>query len=171
MSEKAQRSWWQRLGKPLVIGGVAGFVGAYGLLTMLDGSLVGGLEPSREIALMVALIYLLTGAGVLVGVIRPSLGGQFLDVEDADELREQRAMIGYSGAGMMALAGALAVAALAGSGGPIPSLIAVLAFTTLIGLACVTTAYQVRHMDELMLDVSRRSTGAAFYLLFIIGGG
>ena len=75
------------------IGAVAGFLGAYGALQFIDSEMVGGLATSNRIAFMVAVIYLLTAIAVLVGLLSPTLGARFLNVEDADDLREQRALL------------------------------------------------------------------------------
>ena len=51
----------------LMIGGGArtGFFGALGLMTLIDSGALGSLGPSREIALLVAMLYAFMG--VLVG--------------------------------------------------------------------------------------------------------
>lgn len=170
--DKAKKS--RKLRKTIiavVAGGVAGFFGAMGMMMLIETGLLGELGTSREIALLVALIYVITGLAVGFGVVNPKVGSQFLNVEDAEELREQRTMLGYSTVGIVALGASLAIAALAAPLGPIPPLVVAISVVGLFGLCWFTTSRQLQHMDELMRAVSTESGSASFYLLLLIGGG
>lgn len=155
----------------LLIGGVAGFLGALGISALIDSGALGALGLSREIALLIAMVYLITGVAVGFGLVNPKLGSKFLNVEDADELREQRVMLGYSTVGIIALGGALAIAALAAPTGPVPAGIALAAIIVLFAVCWFATKRQMRHMDELMQSVSLATGSMAFYLMLLIGGG
>lgn len=170
--DKAEKS--RKLRKTIiavVAGGVAGFFGAMGMMMLIETGLLGELGTSREIALLVALIYVITGLAVGFGVVNPKVGSKFLNVEDAEELREQRTMLGYSTVGIVALGTSLAIAALAAPLGPIPPLVVAISVVGLFGLCWFTTSRQLQHMDELMRAVSTESGSASFYLLLLIGGG
>lgn len=155
----------------LVLGGIAGFFGAMGIMTLVNSGALGELGASREIALLVALIYVITGTSVGFGVVNPKLGSKFLNVEDADELREQRAMLGYSSLGIIALGGSLVVAALGAPLGPIPKVVVAISVVVLIVFCGIMTSRQMKHTDELMRSVSTESGAMSYYLLLLFGGG
>ena len=164
-----------KLGKTLLaagLGAVSGFIVTYFVLGMTDdGGALSGLGTSREVALLVALVYGLTAAAVLFGLASPKVGAKFLNVEDAEELREQRAMLGWNGVTMLCWTGVLVVLALGGTGLPIPPVAAIVLVVLLIAVSIVATILQWRHTDELMRDLSRESAGMAFYMLMLFGGG
>ncbi|RPF72036.1 hypothetical protein [Aurantiacibacter spongiae] len=152
-------------------GGLTGFLGAMAVTELAESGMLGDFGPSQEIAALVAMIYLVTALAVGIGLASPGFGARFLNVEDAEELREQRRMLGYSSAGMVALGVALILAALAAPVGPVPETVALVAVVLLVAFAWWAGARQRRHTDELMNSVSREATSIGFYLLFLIGGG
>lgn len=162
---------WRKFLTTLLIGGCAGFLAAFGFMQLADGDTLGKLDASREIAALVGIIYLLTGVAVGIGAVSPGVGARFLNVEDADELREQRKLLGLSALGMVALGGVLVILALAAPIGPIAREVALAAPIALIAFSAFTSARQARFTDELMKAVSRESSAFAFYLLFLVGGG
>ena len=168
--QKQGRTKWQKFGVPTIAGGVAGFFGAMGVMKLADGGSLGDFDGSRETALLMAMLYFITGLSVMIGAFSPAFGARFLNVEDADELREQRAMLTYSSASMVALATALGLAALAAPIGPIPANIVVGGFAILLAIAWFTGKQQAKHMDELMKAVSNETAAMSFYLLVVIGG-
>ena len=119
----------------LGLGAVSGFAGATLVTRLLDSGAIPEVGPSVEIAVLVALIYLLVGIAVGVGVLSPKAGASFLNVEDADELEEQRAILGYSAIGMAGAGIALAVVALSGPGGLVESPLALGIYVVLSVLA------------------------------------
>jgi hypothetical protein len=56
----------------------------------------------------------------VIGTASPGLGAKFLNVEDADELREQKKMLVWSGASMLLWGVSLLALALAAPDGPVP---------------------------------------------------
>ncbi len=165
-----ERTLMKKFGIPMIAGAVAGFIASFAIVTVMNRGAFGDLDASREVAMLVAVLYVITGASVLIGAFSPALGSRFLNVEDADELREQKTMLTYSAIGMFALAGALALAALAAPVGPVPATIAVTGFAMMLLLTWFTGKRQEQHMDELMKAVSRDTAATAFYLVFLIGG-
>lgn len=155
----------------LALGGVAGFLGAFGFLQLADTGALSELGASREIAALVGVIYLLTAVAVLVGVVAARVGSTYLNVEDAEELREQKAMLGLSGIGTAALGAALIVAALAAPDGPIGEDAALAVFLVLLALCTYTSIASHRRQDELMRAVGSETAATGFYLLFSSGGG
>ncbi|RXZ64059.1 hypothetical protein [Pelagerythrobacter rhizovicinus] len=166
-----EKSLARRLAVPVIVGAVSGFAATLLFLNLVDGEGARSLGRSREIAGVVGVLYLLIAIGVGVGIASPRVGARFLNVEDADELREQRLMLGYSCVAMAALSGALFVLVLAEPLGPIGGGIAAAGAIGFLLLANVLGLIQARHTDELQRAMSRDSVASAFYLLFIVGGG
>ena len=155
----------------LAAGGVVGFIGAFSLGQLFKTDTFAQIGVSAELAALVGLIYVLTTLAVVVGLISPNFGARFLNVEDGDELREQRAMLTWSAAGMLALGVALIVAAFAAPLGPVPETAAVIAVVLLVAIGWFAGMRMNRYTDELMREVSKSTCALAFYLLFLIGGG
>jgi len=155
----------------LGLGAIAGFFGAMGFMRLIDSGALGEFTTSQEIAGLVGLIYILTTLAVIVGLISPALGARFLNVEDADELREQRLMLGWSALGMIAMGVALVLAAIGAPGGPIAPSVTLVAVILLVAIGWFAGLRQRRHTDELMTSVTKEATCFAFYLTFLLGGG
>lgn len=162
---------WRKFLISLVLGGLVGFAAAYGFMQSADTGALGGLDPSRQIAALVGVVYLLIAAFVGIGVISPRFGAGILNVEDADELREQRKLLGLSSIGMGSLGAVLVLLAFAAPVGPIDRIVALTATILLVAFSCFTTSLQMRLSDELMRSVSREAGSTAFYLMALIGGG
>lgn len=152
-------------------GAVAGFFASFGFLKLVDSGWLGTLERSQEVAGLTGIIYLLTAMAVGVGLASPGFGARFLNVEDADELREMQRTLLFSTIGMLAFGLALLVAALAGPEAPIDPLTGLVGFVLLLAIGTYAGVRQQRHTDELMQSVSREATSLAFYLTFLLGGG
>ena len=116
----SQPSKTRKLVLQLVTGALTGGLVTYGALTALGE---GGFDidnPERVVGLLTGLIFALVGAMVGLGLVAPRLGSQLLNVEDAEELREQSRPL-RTGALAMLFGGlgliALAIAAAAGEPG------------------------------------------------------
>lgn len=171
-TEAAEKS--RKLKKTLFalgLGGVAGFLGAFGFMQLADTGTLGDLGASREIAALVGVTYLVTAIAVLAGVVAPKAGASFLNVEDAEELREQKYQLSMSGLGMVTAGAALIVAALAAPDGPIAPSVALLACVGLMIVAVLASIASHKRQDELMRAIGRETGATAFYLLFFVGGG
>ena len=155
----------------LLVGGLAGGLASFAALTLIDSGQLGELGTSREIAIMVAVVYLVMAVSVAFGALSPKLGAQFLNVEDAEELREQKSRLMGSTVATAAFGFALVAVALAAPLGPVAEPVALTLFLGLFGLAWYLGARQQRASDEFMRQLSRDASAAAFYLLALIGGG
>ena len=155
----------------LIGGGLMGFVGASVLLAVVDAGLLGTPGPSTLAALLVALVYALTGLIVLAGLAAPKAGAQFLNVEDSDELIEQKSSLAPSGWGMIAIALMLAVIALGGPGGVIAPAVALVVTVVLLAACTALSMRSLRHSDELMRAVTGEATQVSYYLMFFFVGG
>ncbi|MFL0672477.1 MAG: hypothetical protein ACJLS3_13950 [Erythrobacter sp.] len=166
---------WRKLVLQLAVGFSFGGLAGYGGAFLVDQVLVtGGLEAvpiSAGIALFVAVVYLLFGVFVLAGLVNPRLGAKVLNVEDADEIAEQKSELVNSGLGMVLWGGALAALALADPVGPLSALAALLlaAVGLLGGLWFGWRAY--RGSDELMLAVNLEAGALTYALVLAVLGG
>lgn len=155
----------------LVGGGMAGFLGATAMMTLIETGQLGQPDLSAVVALLVALVYGLTGLIVIAGLISPTTGARFLNVEDAEELLEQKPALGASGWGMVVMGMVLAIIALGGDGGVIEPVMALVLTMLLMAVGTALSRRSLRHSDELTRAVILEATQLSYYLmLFIIGG-
>ncbi|MEQ5787307.1 hypothetical protein J3454_05320 [Erythrobacter sp. NFXS35] len=163
-------SWLRKVVIPASVGAVAGFAAVFAMMRFIDSDMVGGLDTSAMIAAAVGVLYCVIASGMLVGTTNPRLGAQFLNVEDADELREQQRML-VTSSGAMALWGtALVTLALAAPDGPVPQGAALIvgAGGLLLGTALSYLTY--RFCDELMLAVNLEAGAITFGLVMLVVG-
>lgn len=162
--------WPRRTLFRLVSGAVAGFIAASAMTRLIDSPVVGGLGASAAIAALIGVMYALMGAIVLTGSAMPRVGAAFLNVEDADEIREQMRTFLYSGLSSLLWGGALIVLALAAPDGPIPQTTTLVIVTScfVIGLALCMPLYNAS--DELMMAVMREGASLSAWLLFAVIG-
>jgi hypothetical protein len=155
----------------LTAGFVTGGVGAYAMMSALDGASPAIIDDgSRVFALLTALVFALTGAVVLLGVLSPKVGAKALNVEDEEELREQRTVLAVSSFGFLLIATFLAALALGGGDAPVisPTGSAIAAGVSAI-LVIALNGYAYRLCDELMMAMTRDASvvcGSVLLLLF-----
>ena len=170
-TETKSRPMWQRLAVPLLGGAIAGGLASFAFLNFAELGGTEGLGSSREIGGLVGVMYALPGLSVLIGALSPSAGAKFLNVEDADELREQRRMLTYSSVAMLMLGGALVLLAISGEGAFVPAEVGAVGSIGLIVVSVFLSGAMRRHTDELQRALSSDATITAFYLLLLFGGG
>ena len=138
-----------------LLGGLAGYFGM-GLLDTekmaIDQVVVSG----------VGLVYLLMGLICGFGLIAPKLGSSILNVEDADEIRDQRRVLTGSTLCMIALGTALIVLPFAGADGPISPVAAFGGLLAALALLIVVSIRDWKYYDEMMLQLSRDAGNLAF---------
>ncbi|MGV3556045.1 MAG: hypothetical protein ACO1OD_12405 [Croceibacterium sp.] len=164
-------SKWRKHLVGLAVGMTTGIVGAFATVRLIESGALGEFAGSQVAAAMVGLIYLLTALGVGAGLVSPRLGAQFLNVENAEELKEQRRMLGLSAGGMIAWGLILFVLAAAGPRGGLPALTALIAVGALLVAVLALAAAQWRLMDELLHRTSSEGGNFAYYLTLLFGGG
>lgn len=152
-------------------GGLLGFCGASGLIYLIEAGHLGEPGLSQVVALLVALVYGLVGLIVIAGVASPRAGAKFLNVEDAEELIEQKPSLVASGWGMLLLGLVLAIVALGGAGGVLDPQAALLLAAPLLLVGAFLSIRSLRHADELMRALSGEATRLSYYLLFVGMGG
>lgn len=161
----------KKLVLPLAMGGVVGFAIAFGIGRFGDGLGKTGLSTSAEIAMVVGACYVIMGMFVGGGTMLPGAGAKFLNVEDADELREQRSMLLMSSYAMSLWGAALIIFALSGiiSAFTPGMSLAIAGVLYVVGVYFVIRSYAV--CDELMMAVNREAGNWAYGLSFAFLGG
>ncbi|NBB26141.1 hypothetical protein GVM20_13490 [Porphyrobacter sp. SLTP] len=163
--------WVRKLLIPALIGAVAGFAASAGMMEFIDSSAVGGLDMSATVAALVGMVYVVIGFGVAFGSASPQVGAKFLNVEDADELREQKKVLGLSGVAMLMWGAALVALALAAPDGPVPQGVALAVGLTGLVIGTVLSIQVYRASDELMLAVNLEGGALSYGLVFVVVGG
>ena len=141
------------------IAGIGGVLGFYALGADLDWG--GGRAPAAAIGV----VYLATGLFTLLGTMAPGLGAKVLNVADAEELVEQRAILLGSSASMIALGLMLLSLAGAGPGGFIRDEVAMAMIAIALIGATVVSVRQWRLYDELWRQLSWEGSAYAMGLV------
>jgi len=155
---------------PVGIGGCAGFAASFAALRFIDSGAVGGLDESATIAVLIGMLYALIGLGITVGVASPKAGAQFLNVEDADELREQKKVLILSATAMALWGISLAVLALAVPAGPVPQAAGLVAGAAGLVIGGWLSFAVHRASDELMRAVNLEAGSLSYGLVMLVGG-
>lgn len=163
--------WVRKFLIPALIGGVAGFAASAGMMRFIDSSAVGGLSGSASIAALVGVAYAVIGLALTLGTASPQMGAKFLNVEDADELREQKKVLGLSGGAMLLWGVALMALALAAPDGPVPQAVALAIGLAGLVIGTVLSVMVYRASDELMLAVNLEGGAMSYGLVFVVVGG
>lgn len=131
-------------------------------------------NPAAMFASLTGLIYLLMGLLVGVGAAAPKAGARFLNVEDADELNEQRSMLIYGGAACILFGLFFLLLALSAEG-PARELltkeVAAIAAVTCAIVGVWTGIKSTARSDELMRQVSLEGSVLALHMLTGIFAG
>jgi len=163
-------SYLKKLVIPAVAGAILGFGVAWTVSEYADG-LTPTISQSAVVAMIVGGLYILLGLFVFAGTVAPGLGAQFLNVEDEEDLREQRVVLQLSCYAMAVWGGALVLLALAGENGPVapdPALVPALG-GIVFGLFLAWRSY--RRSDELMAAVNQEAAAISYFLVFLVLGG
>ena len=148
----------------LLIGAAAGALSTILFMELVGKSRLESGDPGVHIAIVAGLIYFVMGVGVGIGALAPRGGAVFLNVEDAEELREQRASRGPSAVSCILIGAFLLLLALAPveKGGDLTAW-AIGAGACLIGGVAIGIATR-RRADELMRQVSLESSALTLNL-------
>ncbi|GAA4027138.1 hypothetical protein GCM10022281_02200 [Sphingomonas rosea] len=158
----------------MALGAVAGGLGMYGLLSLLDADRAFLASGDRIFALGTALVYLLMGAMVGLGSLLPGVGAKTLNVEDADDVREQRTALLVGSATFLVVAILIGALALVRDSSGLGYLSASTATIVVAAAVLALTVLGVRYRkvgDELMRQVSREANGVLVLLLLAVVGG
>lgn len=166
-ADKARKR--RKLAMNFGVGMIAGALGASALLAVVDTDAIDKLSMAQIAAMGLAAMYLLLGLGVLIGALSPRVGAVYLNVEDADELREERKLLAPSAISCLAMGAGLVVLALAPD--RINSEFAATLFAIAMVIAIALSRTIMKRADELMRDSMREGAAASFYLAFALLGG
>lgn len=163
--------WVRKMLIPALAGGVVGYAAAATALHFIDLDPVGGLGKSTTIATLVGVLYIVFGLTVGLGTLSPKVGARFLNVEDADELREQKKVLTSSGSAMVLWGLGLIGLALAAPDGPVPqaAALALGAGGLVIGTVLAIPSYRLS--DELMRAVNLEAGAISYGLVLLVVGG
>ncbi len=161
--------WVRKVLIPAAVGGVAGFMASAAVTHFIDSSGIG-LDDSAVVAALVGVLYALFGIGVGIGAANPTLGARFLNVEDADELREQRKVLVLSGVAMALWGVGLFALALAAPDGPVPQGAALALGAGGLAIGCWLSVSVYRACDELMRAVNLEAGALSFGLMLLVAG-
>ena len=146
----------------MLVGAAFGAGATAALLALLGGTWIDTADGGTMIAVIAGVSYTLMGLLVGFGAIAPATGARILNVEDADELREQRGSISWGAIGSVLIGVFLLALAFSGPDAGRGTALAV-AGASLLGLLGV--AYWSRgRTDELTQKVSTDSAALAFQI-------
>lgn len=158
-------SGWVKVAGLALAGGVTGFVMARTVgRSFSDGGALSGVAGA-EPALLVAALYGLMGLFVILGSLSPRVGAAILNVEDADEVREQAPVMIPSALGCLLIGLSLGALALGGEGGILAPAVAGAVAVIALALATLISLAATRRSDELMRSLFKDTGSASFYLL------
>jgi len=161
----------KKLVLPLALGGVVGFAIAFGIGRFGDGLGETGLSTSAEIAMVIGAFYVIMGMFVGGGTMLPGAGAKFLNVEDADELREQRSMLLLSSYAMSLWGAALMVLSVNGLISGLTPAVSLAIAGVLYAAGIYFAVQSYAKADELMMAVNREAGNWAYGLSFAFLGG
>lgn len=172
MTSTVSQSNWKKFFIQMLAGAVVG--GGSALLVLQAWDDAGSMEPAQSFALLTGLIYALMGLMVGIGVIAPGAGARVLNVEDAEELRDQRSVLALSAAACVLIGLLFLVLATVPAGGDdglvrreVAAVLAGICVAALIVLARMTN----RLVDELTRHISMESSALTMQASFVVFGG
>ena len=143
----------------------------WGLHSSAGGAALKALTLSAAIALWVGLVLFFLAAVGLLHVIAARARPRLLTVEQSDAILEKTRAMTYGLLAIAAMGLTLVVLSLAGPGGPLSPVAALVAVLVLIVIRA-TLSFKTRPLlDELSNTIGRETGVGAFYLILIIGGG
>lgn len=172
MTGTVTRPNWKKLFLQMLVGALVGAASAAAILSLWDD--VDSSDPAQLFAIVTGLIYGLMGLMVGLGAVIPHAGARILNVEDVEDLRDQRTILGLSAAacvmiGLLFLI--LAAVPPGGMDGPVSrGMAAGLAATCLVALLLLTHLTN-RRVDELTRHVGMEASSLAMQAGFVIFGG
>nr|WP_314446498.1 hypothetical protein [uncultured Sphingomonas sp.] len=153
----------------LVLGGLCGGLGMYAALMFFEGRSGATVTPVDAVAIGTALIYGLMAIIVLLGAAAPGVGARTLNVEDRDELVEQRSALTVGAVSFLLVAALVGALVAAGNGLLAPGSAALLAAAAAVGLIAWSILHR-NHGDEMMRAAAKDAGVVTTNLLFLVFG-
>lgn len=149
---------YRKLILQLVFGMIVGAVVSYFVFSSLGARSELIADGPRAFAIGVGLVYGLMGLIVALGLAAPGPGARLLNVQDSEEIIEQRDVLWPSALSSLLIGMAMIVLGIGGNGAlldPVPAFI--IAAVGLCGATAISVAARNRN-DEMMRAVSRESS-------------
>jgi len=169
MNSAAQKSKTGSMLVRLLAGAIFGVAAAIAFLTGAK-HLFDFHDPVEMFAMGVGLSYALIGLMVGVGVVSPSAGSRYLNVENREELVEDRAKLGNSAIACV-LIGVFLILLAAATEGPAGNLLMLL---LLLGCAVGVIAFSMaarKHNDELTRQLGLEAAALTLWFSVLLFGG
>lgn len=172
MTATVDHTKWKKLLLQMVLGGVLGAAATGGLLMLFSSGGMDVTDPNRLAALVAGMVYALMGLVVGLGLAAPNAGAKLLNVEDAEELREERPNLWMATLGCILIGLFLLTLAAAGDGARLLSddQALVLAGTSFVGLIAMNL-WLKRRYDEFTRQVSVEASALAMHCALVLVGG
>lgn len=156
----------------MLAGAVVGAAGMGLFLTFVAKPHLELGDPSNMIAIVAGVSYLLIGLSVAVGLVAPNAGARFLNVEDSDELREERPKLQPATAVFVLTGVFLLVLAMANSatGFLSPAISLTVAAVCMVGIIAAGWISS-RHSDELTRQMGQEAASMTFQVAMLVLGG
>ncbi|MBA3527389.1 MAG: hypothetical protein M3438_08085 [Pseudomonadota bacterium] len=154
-----------------LVGAAVGAGGAMIFFALIDDTDLDLADPSRVLAIVAGLIYAISGLFVAIGASAPRLGARFLNVEDADELREQRRLLAESSVGCVLVGLVLLVLAIAGPDGIVSREAAAVVVALSIATIFAMSVRSMSRFDELMRRISIEASAFTLHASLVLLGG
>lgn len=153
----------------LILGGLGGGLGMFGVLTFFEGRSGADVSPVHAVAIGTALIFGLMALLVVLGSLAPGIGVRTLNVEDREELEEQRSVLIIGAVSFVLVAALVGILAAASAGLVAMGSAALIAGATTIGLIVWSILYR-NHGDEMMRAAAKDAGVTTTHLIFLVFG-
>lgn len=142
------------------------------VLALVPKTSLAAADPSVVIALAAGTCYLIIGLIVAIGLIAPGAGARFLNVEDSDEIREERPKLKTSTLVFFLTGFFLLLLAMSAAGSVLlsPGATAVLAIGCLAGIL-IAGWLGSKHSDELTVQMGQEASSISFQVAMLAIGG
>ena len=167
MNASVQKNPMRTMLMRMLAGAVVGAAGMGLFLAFVGDPFLDMEDPATVLASVTGVIYLLTGLMVWLGLAVPRLGSRFLNVEDAEEIREEGGKLKPAVAVMILTGAFLLVLALSDAIGRELSLVAALACLAGIAIGAWIAA---RRYDELMKRLGLEASALTLHLVMLLLG-
>ena len=153
----------------LILGGICGGAGMFAALTFFEGAGGDKISGVDAVAIGTALIYGLMALIVLLGAVAPGIGARTLNVEDREELEEQRPVLTIGAVSFILVAVLVGVLAAASNGLVATGTATLIAGAATLGLIVWSILYR-NHGDEMMRAAAKDAGAVTTNLLFLVFG-
>ena len=168
------RQNWKRLTGQMLAGAVTGAAVTAGVLYLLDGRGLDPLDAGQMLAIIAGIVYGLVGIIVGIGALYPDKAWKLLNVQDAQELRDERRRLGPSAIALVLIGTfflSLASARGSGTDGLIGNQAAiVIALASLLGIVALSLWANDRN-DEFTRLISIEASAMTLQVALVLLGG